>query len=98
MFHNSNMKRSSMDSKSHARTLMSTSVKLSSAMAGNLVDQTMYQSMINSLLYLTTSRPDIPFNVRVCARFQANPKESHMTTVKCILKYINATANFGVFV
>jgi hypothetical protein len=97
MSHNSNMKRSSMGDKSHARTLMSTSVKLSSAMARNLVDQTMYRSMINSLLYLTTSRPDIPFSVGVCARFQANPKESHMTTVKRILKYINATANFGVY-
>ena len=41
-----------------------------------MVDQTIYRSMIGSLLYLTTSRPDIMFSVCMCARFQANPKES----------------------
>ena len=33
----------------------------------------------------------------MCARFQANPKESHLTAVKRILRYVNSTANFGVF-
>jgi hypothetical protein len=79
------VKRFGMDGKSHARTPMSTSVKLHSDMAGTFVDQTMYRSMIGSLLYLTASRPDIAFSVGVCARFQANPKESHLTVVKRIL-------------
>ena len=70
-----------MDGKSHARTPMSTSIKLSTDMARNSVDQTMYQSIIGSLLYLTASRSNISFGVGVCARFQANPKESHMTAV-----------------
>jgi len=38
--------------------------------------------MIGILLYLTASRPDIAFSVGVCARFEANPKESHLTAVK----------------
>ena len=38
--------------------------------------------MIGSLLYLITSRPDISYNVGVCVRYQAIPKESHMTAVK----------------
>jgi hypothetical protein len=66
-------------------------------MVGNSVDQPMYRSMIGSLLYLTANRPDISFNVGVCARFQENTKESHMTAVKRILRYINATANLGVY-
>ena len=37
---------------------------------------------IGSLLYLTASRPDISYSVGVCARYQANPKESHMTALK----------------
>ena len=53
--------------------------------------------MIGSLLYLTSSRPDINYNVRVCARYQANPKESHMTTLKIIIKYVKTTAEFGVW-
>ena len=55
------------------------------------------ESMIGSLLYLTTSRPDINYSVRVCARYQANPKESHMTALKRIIKYIKTIAEFGVW-
>jgi len=35
--------------------------------------------------------------VCVCARFQANPKESHLTGVKRILKYLKGTACFGLW-
>ena len=53
--------------------------------------------MIGILLYLTTSIPDINYSVRVCARYQANPKESHMTALKRIIKYVKTTAVFGVW-
>ena len=53
--------------------------------------------MIGSLLYLIASRPDISYSVGVCARYQANPKESHMTALKRIIKYVKTTANFGVW-
>ena len=53
--------------------------------------------MISSLLYLTVSRPDIAFSVGVCARFQAAPKESHLTTVKRIIRYINGTSDYGIW-
>ena len=53
--------------------------------------------MIGSLLYLTTSRPDISYNVGVCAKYQTNPKESHMTALKRIIKYVKTTAEFGVW-
>src|SRR4051812_31267073 len=38
-----------------------------------------YRGMIGSLLYLTASRLDIVFSVGLCARFQTDPKESHLT-------------------
>jgi hypothetical protein len=44
--------------------------------------------MIGSLLYLTTSTPDIMFSVCMRARFQASPKECHMMEVKRILRYL----------
>ncbi|XP_074263623.1 secreted RxLR effector protein 161-like [Silene latifolia] len=47
--------------------------------------------MIGSLLYLTASRPDIQFSVCACARFQANPKESHFKAVKRIFRYLIGT-------
>ncbi|XP_057432490.1 uncharacterized protein LOC130725261 [Lotus japonicus] len=52
--------------------------------------------MIGSLLYLTTSRPDITFVVGLCARYQAAPKTSHLLQVKRIIKYINATSDYGI--
>jgi spore germination protein GerM len=86
-----------LDGKSHARTPMSTNLKISANLTSKQVDPTLYRSMIGNLLYLTASRPDIAFSVRVCARFQANPKESHLTAVKRIIRYVNATVNYGIY-
>jgi len=52
--------------------------------------------MIGSLLYLTASRLDILFSVCLCARFQSDPRESHLTTVKKIFKYLKGTTNLGL--
>ena len=53
--------------------------------------------MIGSLLYLTASRLDISYNAGVCAKYQANLKESHMIALKRIIKYFKTTADFGVW-
>ena len=53
--------------------------------------------MIGSLLYLTASKPDISYSMRVCAKYQANPKESHMIVLKRIIKHVKSTANFSVW-
>ena len=52
--------------------------------------------MIGSLLYLTASRPDILFSVHLCARFQSDPRETHLTIVKRILRYLKGTTNLGL--
>ncbi|KAL6580408.1 hypothetical protein OROMI_008432 [Orobanche minor] len=64
---------------------MSTSMQISVDESGKPVDQSLYRKLIGSLLYLTASRPDIPFAVGVCAWYQVTPKESHFTTAKRIL-------------
>ncbi|GJT82426.1 retrovirus-related pol polyprotein from transposon TNT 1-94 [Tanacetum coccineum] len=51
---------------------------------GEEVDVHIYRSMIGSLMYLTSSRPDIMFAVCACARYQVNPKVSHLYAVKRI--------------
>jgi len=56
-----------------ATTPMSTNCYLEADEAGLEVNQTMYRGLIGSLLYLTTSRPDIMFVVCLCARFQSCP-------------------------
>ncbi|KAG5038153.1 hypothetical protein JHK86_018993 [Glycine max] len=89
-------KKFGMENASHKRTPAPTHLKLSKDEAGTSVDQSLYRSMIGSLLYLTASRPDITFAVGVCARYQANPKISHLNQVKRILKYVNGTSDYGI--
>ena len=64
---------------------------------GKPYDQKVYRSMIGSLLYLCASRPDIMLSVCMCARFQANPKDSHHTAVKRILRYLAHTPTLGLW-
>ncbi|XP_050896978.1 secreted RxLR effector protein 161-like [Lathyrus oleraceus] len=61
------------------------------------IDITKYLGMVGSLLYLTVSHPNIMFSVCLCACFQANPKESHLTVVKRIIKYLKGTTNVGLW-
>ena len=91
------VKRFGLDSKKHTSTPMSSSAKLSLDATGVEVDSTLYRSMIGSLLYLTVSRPNIAFSVRVCARFQVALKESRLMTVKRIIRYINGTSDYGIW-
>ncbi|TYK19780.1 uncharacterized protein E5676_scaffold307G00040 [Cucumis melo var. makuwa] len=52
--------------------------------------------MIESLLYLTSSRSDIAYAIGICARFQSDPHASHLAVVKRIIKYVHRTSDFGV--
>nr|GEW07996.1 hypothetical protein [Tanacetum cinerariifolium] len=54
---------------------------------GKSVNETDYRGMIGSLMYLTASRPGIQISTCICARYQANLKESHLIAVKRIFMY-----------
>ncbi|GJT40212.1 hypothetical protein Tco_0940077 [Tanacetum coccineum] len=60
--------------------------KLGHDLNGKAVNETQYRGMIGSLMYLSASRPDIQFSTCLCVRYQANPKESHLITVKRIFR------------
>ncbi|GKA40700.1 hypothetical protein Tco_0733293 [Tanacetum coccineum] len=61
------------------------------------VDEHLYKSMIGSLMYLTSSRPDIMFAVCACERFQVNPKVSHLHVVKRIFRYLKGQPKLGLW-
>ncbi|KAD4982137.1 hypothetical protein E3N88_18808 [Mikania micrantha] len=64
---------------------------------GEPIDQTLYRCMIGSLMYLTASRPDIMYATCVCARYQSAPKQSHLSFVKRILRYLKGTPVLGIW-
>nr|GFA25205.1 uncharacterized mitochondrial protein AtMg00810-like [Tanacetum cinerariifolium] len=64
---------------------------------GEDVDVHTYRSMISSLMYLTSSRPDIMFAVCACARFQVTPKVSHLNAVKRIFRYLKGKPYLGLW-
>ncbi|GJU85082.1 hypothetical protein Tco_1292628 [Tanacetum coccineum] len=48
-------------------------------------------------MYLTSSMPDIMFAVCACARFQVNPKISHLHAVKRIFRYLKGQPKLGLW-
>ncbi|GJX50158.1 retrovirus-related pol polyprotein from transposon TNT 1-94 [Tanacetum coccineum] len=71
--------------------------KLDEDLQGTPVDATLYRGMIGSLMYLTSSRPDLIYAVCLCARYQAKPTEKHLQAVKRIFRYLKGTINMGLW-
>ncbi|GJV65546.1 retrovirus-related pol polyprotein from transposon TNT 1-94 [Tanacetum coccineum] len=69
--------------------------KLDADLQGTPVDATHYRGMIGSLMYLTSSRPDLIYAVCLCARYQAKPTEKHLHEVKRIFRYLKGTIHMG---
>ncbi|GKE45533.1 putative ribonuclease H-like domain-containing protein, partial [Tanacetum coccineum] len=80
-----------------ASTPMETQKPLLKDKDGEEVDVHMYRSMIGSLMYLTSSRPDIMFVVCAFARYQVNPKVSHLHVVKRIFRYLKGQPKLGLW-
>jgi len=91
------LKKFKMEDCKEAATSIATNYLMDAYEAVQPVDSTKYRGLIGSLLYLTTSRPDIQFGVCLYARFQTNPKESHFKVAKRILKYLKGTINVGLW-
>nr|GFB67824.1 hypothetical protein [Tanacetum cinerariifolium] len=73
----------------NASTPMETQRPLLKVEEGKEVDVHMYRLMIGSLMYLTSSRPDIMFAVCACAKYQVNLNVSHRHGVKRIFSARN---------
>ncbi|GJT27157.1 putative ribonuclease H-like domain-containing protein [Tanacetum coccineum] len=80
-----------------ASTPMETQKHLLKDKDGKEVDVHLYRSMIGSLMHLTSSRPDIMFAVCACARYQVNPKVSHLHAVKRIFRYLKGQPKLGLW-
>ncbi|GJS97987.1 hypothetical protein Tco_0819157 [Tanacetum coccineum] len=86
-----------METYKPADTPMVEKSKLDEDPQGKAVDPTRYRGMIGTLMYLTSSRPDLVFAVCMCARYQAKPTEKHLHAVKRIFRYLRGTINMGLW-
>ncbi|XP_049400004.1 secreted RxLR effector protein 161-like [Solanum stenotomum] len=71
--------------------------KISKFEGGDKADQTVYRSLIGSLLYLTATRPDLRFAASLLSRFMQAPSQVHLGVAKGTLRYIKGTADYGIW-
>ena len=76
------LKKYKMDQADPVDTPMVDRLKLDEDPFGIPVDQTKFCGMVGSLMYLTASRPDLVFDVCMCARYQAKPTKKHIESLK----------------
>ncbi|KAE8735856.1 Detected protein of unknown function [Hibiscus syriacus] len=77
-------------------TPMEPNVKMCAHEGKDLEDATMYRQLVDSLIYLTLTRPDISYAVGVMSRYMQNPKKPHLEEVRRILRYVKSTIDYGL--
>jgi hypothetical protein len=73
-------------------TPMEHNLKLKSKEGNKFEDATKYKQLMGSLIYLTTTRPDISFVVGILSRFM----QSTLVYAKRVLKYLKGIQDFRI--
>jgi hypothetical protein len=61
-----------------------------------MVDSTLYRQLIDSLMYLVNTKPDICFVVNTLSRFMMEPKRVYWVATKHVLRYLCGTVVYGL--
>ncbi|GKV37171.1 hypothetical protein SLEP1_g45230 [Rubroshorea leprosula] len=77
-------------------TPLEPNVKLTPLDGFPLLDPTPYRQLVGSLVYLTTTRPDIAYAVHVVSQFMAAPRFIHSAAVLRIICYVKGTLFHGL--
>ena len=65
---------------------------------GDLLDEpTLYRRLVGSLIYLTTTRPDISYVVHQVSQFMSSPRHIHLAAVRRIIRYLRGSPTRGLF-
>ena len=70
------LQRFQMDKCKPAETPIALGTKLTKNGDEPVVNNTLYKQMVGSLMYLTTTRPDLMYAVSLISRFMDSPKDS----------------------
>ncbi|KAH9743180.1 Integrase catalytic domain-containing protein [Citrus sinensis] len=71
--------------------------KLMKDESGVKVDKIYFKQIVGSLMYLTTTQPDVMFVVGLISRYMENPTELHLQVAKRVLRYLKGTLDFRIF-
>ncbi|XP_014490527.1 uncharacterized protein LOC106753252 [Vigna radiata var. radiata] len=70
-------------------------LKLTKQLHERNVDASLYKRIVGSLRYVCNSRPDISYGVGILSRFMNEPRQSHMSAAKHILRYLKGMIHYG---
>ncbi|CAM8990990.1 unnamed protein product [Rhodiola kirilowii] len=90
------LKRFKFEGMKAVRTPVAERMEMMKEGTGELVNPTYFKSIVGSLRYLTSTRPDIVYGVGLISRFMEKPQQSHLLAAKRILRYISGTIDYGI--
>ncbi|GAA0162116.1 hypothetical protein LIER_39348 [Lithospermum erythrorhizon] len=64
---------------------------------GNIVNKPQYKQIVSSLMYLTSTRPNIMFVTNLISRYMSRPTKFHLQLAKRILRYLKGTTEYDIF-
>jgi hypothetical protein len=75
---------------------MENRLKLRKLIEGEVIDASLYRSLVGSLRYLVNTRPDLGFAVGFISRYMEAPGKEHWAALKQVLRYVQGSANLGL--
>jgi len=90
------LKKFKMTSCNPVSTLMEPGTKVSKYADRDRVDASKYRSLIESLRYLTNTRPNLMLSVGITSRYMEEPRYTHWKALKRILRYVRGTISLGL--
>ncbi|RDX60313.1 hypothetical protein CR513_61551, partial [Mucuna pruriens] len=90
------LKRFHMSNCNLATTQMKCEIKLTKDQDGNSMDNTLYKQIVDCLIYIFNSKPNIAYYVGLISKFMDNLKSSHQLATKGILRYLKETIDYGL--
>lgn len=90
------LERFRMDQCKPAAIPLQQNIKLHSEDGSKEADVTLYRQLVGSLIYLTTTRPDLAYAVSVLSQYMSKPLESHWNVAKSVLRYLQGTVDYNI--
>ena len=64
---------------------------------GEPMNETLFKSLVGSLMYITNTRPDIQFVVSYISQFVSKPTKVYFAAAKRVLRYLQGTIDYGIW-